>query len=68
MEKLIAPLPLRFFALGEDEELTAYVAKLNADEQEKCQDYAGGASEEGPASTGQDASSPPSLTPRREDP
>jgi hypothetical protein len=59
---LIAPLPLRFFALGEDEVLTAYVAKLNADEQEKCREiYAGGAGDERTASTGGDPPSPSSL-------
>ncbi len=33
---VIAPLPLRFFPLYGDERLTAYVERLNADEQEKC--------------------------------
>jgi hypothetical protein len=32
----IAPLPLRFFALGDDDALAAYVKRLNDNEQEKC--------------------------------
>lgn len=35
-EKLVAPLPLRFFPLNDDERLAAYVKKLNEEEQEKC--------------------------------
>jgi hypothetical protein len=33
---IIAPLPLRFFALYGDERLTAYVERLNAEEEERC--------------------------------
>jgi hypothetical protein len=33
---LVGPLPLRYFALGDGEELTAYVAKLGQLEQEEC--------------------------------
>jgi len=66
-DKLIAPLPLRFFALGENDELKAYVARLNADEQEKCREiYARGACDKRAASTGHDAGSP-QLNPRREE-
>ena len=40
--KIIAPLPLRFFALGTDARLAAYVQQLNDEEQEKCRKiYAG---------------------------
>ncbi|MDR3420178.1 MAG: hypothetical protein P4L80_02870 [Xanthobacteraceae bacterium] len=45
-ENLVAPLPLRFFALAEDRELAAYVAKLNDDEQEECGKIYAGAEEE----------------------
>jgi hypothetical protein len=42
---IIAPLPLRFFTLYGDERLTAYVERLNAEEQEKYrQIYAGAGS------------------------
>lgn len=42
-EKLIAPMPLRFFALSNDRPLVAYVQKLNEKEQETCQAiFAGG--------------------------
>ena len=30
------PLPMQFFALGDDDRLLDYVKKLNEDEQEKC--------------------------------
>jgi hypothetical protein len=47
-EKLIAPLPLRFFALGEASELAAHVTRLNDEEQEKCRGiYAGAARQDG---------------------
>jgi len=33
----VAPLPLKFFALNEeDEAMVAHIEKLNAEEQEKC--------------------------------
>lgn len=35
-DQLIAPLPLRFFALTDDERLAAHVKRLNDEEQEKC--------------------------------
>lgn len=35
---LIAPLPIRFFALEDDEKLLNYVDKLKRKEQQKCQD------------------------------
>ena len=35
-DKLVAPLPLRFFPLSDEDGLVAYVKQLNDDEQEKC--------------------------------
>ncbi|SRR5216684_2039796 len=44
-EKLVAPSPLQFFALNDDERLAAYVKRLNDEEQEKCRKlYAGAGS------------------------
>jgi hypothetical protein len=41
-KNLVAPLPLRFFALDDDEPLAAYIEQLNGDEQRKCEEiYAG---------------------------
>ena len=39
----IAPLPLRFFAIGDDPKLSAYVAELNRNERHRCEKlYAAG--------------------------
>jgi hypothetical protein len=35
-EKLLAPLPLRFFVIDDDDRMVAYVKRLNEEEQEKC--------------------------------
>jgi hypothetical protein len=52
-EKLIAPLPLRFFVLAEDSELAAHVARLNDEEQEKCRNiYAGAERQDGSSDGG----------------
>jgi hypothetical protein len=41
--KQIAPLPLRFFAIGDDPRLSAYVEELNLAERERCEKiYAAG--------------------------
>jgi hypothetical protein len=41
--KQITPLPLRFFAIGDDLELAAYVEELNRTERERCEKiYAAG--------------------------
>ena len=37
-ENLIAPLPMRYFPLSDDERLVSYVGKLNHEEQLKCQE------------------------------
>jgi hypothetical protein len=46
---LIAPLPLRFFALDDDQCLASYVERLNEEEQRKCGElYAGQSQREQP--------------------
>jgi hypothetical protein len=43
-KNLVAPLPMRFFAVNDDERLAAYVKRLNEREQEECRKiYEGGA-------------------------
>jgi hypothetical protein len=41
-KNLVAPLPMRFFPVGDDERLVAYVERLNQEEREECQKIYGG--------------------------